>query len=192
MPSEENPMNRRIAVATVVAACALALIGCGPSRHSGSPPAAPEPGGVAPAPPKSLKVAWAPNFGPVSQNQPPMHRWYEMVRTRSCSELMSAARSPQAAEGEVVYHIYHGLAAACLNQWNQAGADMAALNADHNLINAIETDDGTRDCFLLSSLLTLQRLVQAHETAGDATIEIEGPAEATCHPPAGALESGNQ
>jgi hypothetical protein len=187
-------MNRRIAVvATVAAVCALALIGCGPSRHSGSPPAAPEPGPVAPAPPKSLKVAWAPNFGPVSQDQPPMHRWYEMVRTRNCRDLMSAASSPQAAEGEVVYHIYHGLAAACLNQWNQAGADLRTLSADGNPVNAIAPDDnGTRDCFLLSSLLTLQRLVQAHETAGGATIEIEGGAAATCQPPAGALESGKQ
>jgi hypothetical protein len=191
-------MNYRTAITTVATACALTLVACGSGQRSGNPPApqnpAPQqPGAAAPAQPRSIKVAWAPDFGPVSQSQPPMRRWYEMVRTGKCGELQSAARSPQAAEGAVVYHIYHGLAAACLKQWNQAATDLKALNASGSPVNAIVPDEnGTRDCFLLSSLQALQRLVQAHESAADATIEIEGRAQANCQPPAGALESGNR
>jgi len=190
-----HQLKQRVPAAGAALALSVTLVGCDvtadrstPSGGGGAPAAGAEPV----APKKTVKVAWAPDFGPINKAAPPGHRWYDMVRTRECTKLLNEATPAGADQDDVTLHLYRGLAEACRGEWTKAKSDLRQINpanADDPRA-AIPNDELTdaTDCLMLSTLETLQRLVEAHESGPDVVVQIGGTAAPTCQPPPGELE----
>jgi hypothetical protein len=161
----------------------VSLSGCGP-RADSSADTPPAPGAAAPAAnqPGTKLVAWAPNFGPISQNAPPGHRWYQQVQQQQCSDLLDLVGGVGGGASDLEKDLYGGLADACVGRWAEARSALNRVDPD-DLVDG----EGNPDCLERATFDTLARLVDAHESEPDATVRISGRAEPTCQPPPGAL-----
>jgi len=172
-----------VSVARLVVVLAVALSGCGspPDSSTNSPPAP----GTAPQQanqPRTKLVAWAPNFGPISQDAPPGQRWYQQVQDQQCTNLLGLVGEADSGAVDLDKSLYGGLANACKGSWDKARAALNKIDPE-DLVD----QDGHPDCLMRTTFDTLKRLVDAHESEPDVIVRISGRAAPTCQPPPGTL-----